>query len=197
MSYTSPFLTPQPYIKKVNTLSSEGITIDDGIAGAVREAADFSTKYGSDFALVNDLKTALDQFNDRWTKALLDSRDAASTVSAYLQRFDQVFLAMIDDISSSKDAQDVVTEFNAFVEEEYPSKKYSLESTPGPKAAFEEIEGLVRPVTQESNHVVSVLQTAPTWEKAVEELKQNLPQVQQGVGGVRSALVSYAVKISN
>lgn len=64
MPYTSPFLTPQPYITKVNSLSSEGITIDDGVARAVREAADFSTKYSSDFALVTDLKTALEQFNE-------------------------------------------------------------------------------------------------------------------------------------
>ena len=67
---------------------------------------------------------------------MLDSRDAASSVSAWLQRmsqsftivaarlmkgpfilagFDQVFLSMINDVQSQQDAKDVVVEFNALL----------------------------------------------------------------------------------
>ncbi|KAJ2925654.1 hypothetical protein H1R20_g11442, partial [Candolleomyces eurysporus] len=192
MSYVSPFIDPQQYISKVNSLSSEGITIDDGIARVVHEVADFSSKYSSNFSLVSELKVALDAFSDRWTKALYDSRDAASSVSGWLQRFDQVYLDMINIIGSQQDAKDVLTEFNAFINEESPSKRYNLEGVPGPKDAFETIEGLV---IQEGKHVISVLDVAD-WGKAVEELKKDLPQVQTGVREIRTALNNYATKLS-
>ncbi|KAJ2913938.1 hypothetical protein MD484_g6476, partial [Candolleomyces efflorescens] len=191
MSYTSPFTNPAQYVSEVNKLSSEGISVDAWFARVIREAADLSGKYSSDFPLTLEVKAALDAFNPRWTKPLLDSRDAASSVSAWLQRFDQVYLAMIADIASQQDARDVVTEFKALQAEEYPSMKYDLEAVPGPKSAFEEIEGLV---TQDSTNIISVLEDSD-WQKGVEELKKTLALVQNGVRQVRTALNNYAVKV--
>ncbi|RXW16189.1 hypothetical protein EST38_g9664 [Candolleomyces aberdarensis] len=181
MSYNSPWIDPQQYISKVNNLSSEGIALDDGIARVVREAAYFSSKYSSNFSLVSELKV-LDEFSERWTKALYDSRDAASSVSGWLNRFDQVYLDMINIIGSQQDAKDVITEFNAFINEESPSGKYNLDGVPGPKDAFRTIEGLA---IQESKHVISVLEGAD-WAKAVET----------GVRDVRNALNNYATKLA-
>ena len=62
MSYVSPFLNPAQYVTKLNGLSSEGITIDEGVDRAIRDAKEFSDKYSTDFALVAQLKTKLDPF---------------------------------------------------------------------------------------------------------------------------------------
>ncbi|RXW12781.1 hypothetical protein EST38_g13073 [Candolleomyces aberdarensis] len=180
MSYTSPFLNYQPYVSGVNNLSAEGITIDEGVARAVRQAADFSNNYSVNWSLV-------------WTKALQQSRDAASSISGWYQRFNQVFLCMINDVESQQDAKDLSTEFKALLREEYPSKKYDLDLTPGPKKAFEEIEGLV---TKESEHIVRVLGDEKDWHKSVTELKKNLPDIQKGVEQIRGALNNYATKLA-
>ncbi|RXW19093.1 hypothetical protein EST38_g6750 [Candolleomyces aberdarensis] len=201
MSYTSPFLNYQPYVSGVNNLSAEGITIDEGVARAVRQAADFSNNYSVNWSLV-------------WTKALQQSRDAASSISGWYQRFNQVFLSMLNDVESEQDAKDLVTEFKALLrvrcfaflrqhclmsvflpasQEVYPSKKYDLESTPGPKKAFEEIEGLV---TKESEHIVRVLGDEKDWHKSITELKKNLLDIQKGVEQIRGALNNYATKLA-
>jgi hypothetical protein len=64
MSYTSPWLSPGQYIGTVNSLSSGGITIDNGVARTVREAQDFASKYSGDFSLVTQLKVSTAQFNE-------------------------------------------------------------------------------------------------------------------------------------
>ncbi|RXW18667.1 hypothetical protein EST38_g7184 [Candolleomyces aberdarensis] len=175
MSYISPFTNPQQYISKVNKFSSEGITIDDGVARRVGEAADFASKYSSYFLLVSELKDLLEQFNGRWTKALLDSRDAALSISAWLQRFDQVFLSTINEVASQQDTKDFVAELNPLLNEEYPTKKQNLGGVPGPKNSFEEIEGLV---TQESKHIIAALQ-ASNWQQGIADLKEDLPQLEE------------------
>ncbi|KAJ2925338.1 hypothetical protein H1R20_g11793, partial [Candolleomyces eurysporus] len=165
MSYTSPWVSPGQYISNVNNLSSEGITIDKGVDRVAREAKDFASKYSAHFSLVTQLATTTAQFNENWTRALQSSRDAASSLSGWLQR-------------------------KAFVAE-HPSQKYQLNSTPGPKSAFEEIEGLA---DKESNHVVGSLQ-GNDWRNGLKKLKENLPAVQRGVQQVRGALNSYATKL--
>jgi hypothetical protein len=63
MAYNSPLADPGPYITKVNELSAEGITIDKGVDGARREAAEFATKYGADFTIVVELQESIDKFS--------------------------------------------------------------------------------------------------------------------------------------
>ncbi|KAJ2912245.1 hypothetical protein MD484_g8169, partial [Candolleomyces efflorescens] len=189
MPYVSPFIDPAQYISKVNKLSTEGITIDEWIGRIVREAADLSA---SDFTLVSEIKKSLDEYSATWTQPLLDSRDAASSLAGWLNRYEQVYLDMINMISTEQDAKDVVTEFNAYLDGQYPTKQYDLTAVPGPKGAFEEIEGFV---TEDGQHIIAVLQGAD-WKQGVEELKKTLPQVQAGVKQVRGALADYATKIT-
>ncbi|KAG8717480.1 hypothetical protein FRC08_007365 [Ceratobasidium sp. 394] len=193
MSYVSPFLNPGQYVTNVSNLSSKSITVDEAMARAVREARDYSGKYSSDFTLVTQLKDALEQFEPRWIESVQDSRDAASALAGFLKRFHDVFLAMINDVESSQDAKDVIAEFKSFLGGPRPSHNYSLESTPGPKKAFEDIEGLM---DQESNHVISIMEDSKNWRKAIQELKQKLPEVQKGVQQVQSALEKYATKLA-
>ncbi|GAB1527222.1 hypothetical protein RhiTH_010397 [Rhizoctonia solani] len=192
MSYVSPFLNPGQYVTDLNNLSSESIAIDEAVARAIREARDFSNKYSSDFSHVTGLKDALEQFEPRWTKSLKDSKDAASSLTAWLKRFDKVFLSLINDVESQQDAKDVITEFQSFLSEEHPTGKYQLDGTPGPKKAFEEIEGLA---DKESKHVADALQDSNDWHKAIAELKQNLPRVQSGVRQIADASEKYATKL--
>ncbi|CAE6482503.1 unnamed protein product [Rhizoctonia solani] len=192
MSYVSPFLNPGQYITNLNNLSSESIAIDEGVARAVREAREFSNKYSSNFSHAAQLKDTLEQFEPHWTKSLQDSRDCASSMSAWLRRFDSVFLNLINDVGSQQDAQDVIAEFQSFSSEERPTSKYQLGSTPGPKKAFEEIESLAE---RESKHVSDVLQDSNDWHKAIAELKKDLPNVQNGVKKIADALEKYATKL--
>ncbi|KAF8678335.1 hypothetical protein RHS04_05700 [Rhizoctonia solani] len=77
-------------------------------------------------------------------------------------------------------------------QEEHPTGKYQLDGTPGPKKAFEEIEGLA---DKESKHVADALQDSNDWHKAIAELKQNLPRVQSGVRQIADASEKYATKL--
>ena len=63
MDFTSPLANPQPYITKVNDLSKESITIDEGVARATREAADFVSKFANNFKIVSDLQASTDKFS--------------------------------------------------------------------------------------------------------------------------------------
>ncbi|RXW21454.1 hypothetical protein EST38_g4410 [Candolleomyces aberdarensis] len=191
MSYTSPWVNPGQYVSNVNSLSSEGITIDKGVDRAAREANDFASRYSARFSLVTQLAATTAQFKENWTKGLQSSRDAASSLSGWLQRFDQVFLSMINDVETEGDAHDLVKEFQSFLQAGHPSQKYQLSSTPGPKSSFEEIEGLA---DKESNYVVESLQ-GNDWRNGLKKLKENLPAVQRGVQQVRGALNSYATKL--
>ncbi|RXW16194.1 hypothetical protein EST38_g9659 [Candolleomyces aberdarensis] len=85
MSYVSPFIDPQQYIIKVNDLASEAILVNDWILRVIHETADFTGEHSSNFSI---LKVFLDQFNENWIKLFQDSRDAASSVSNWLQRAD-------------------------------------------------------------------------------------------------------------
>ncbi|KAJ2927000.1 hypothetical protein H1R20_g10100, partial [Candolleomyces eurysporus] len=191
MSYTSPFLNPQPYVSGVNNLSTEGITIDEGVARALRQAADFSNNYSGNWSLVSSLKDTTAQFNE--AGFLLQSERNLEMPRRPSRPGTKVFLSMINDVESQQDAKDLATELNALLREEYPSKKYQLDSTPGPKKAFEEIEGLV---TKESEHIVQVLHDGKDWQKSTAELKKDLPSIQGGVGKIRGALNNYATKLA-
>ncbi|KAF5323087.1 hypothetical protein D9611_009276 [Ephemerocybe angulata] len=192
MSYNSPFKNADSHVTRVANLTNEAITIDKGVAQATRDAAEFASKYSSDFRLVEDLKTSTQQFSDRWVGALQQTRDAASSISAWYQRFDQVFLALINDIGSQGDAEDVVSEFNSLKNEAYPTSKYHLDDAPGAKSAFNAIEQLV---STESDHVIQVLQGGGNWKDNVAKLNQPLPAVQNGVRQIRGALNTYATKL--
>lgn len=122
---------------------------------------------------------------------LQQTRDAASSISGWYQRFDQVFLSLVGDIASDGDARDVVTEFNSLINEDYPTVKYKLDDAPGVKNSFVELEQLV---TTESNHVIQVLQSND-WKAAVAKLNENLDAVKNGVQGIRKALNQYATKL--
>ncbi|KAF8704723.1 hypothetical protein RHS03_06034, partial [Rhizoctonia solani] len=176
MSYVSPFLNPGQYITNLNNLSSESIAIDEGVARAVREAREFSNKYSSNFSHAAQLKDTLEQFEPY----------------VRITGFDSVFLNLINDVGSQQDAQDVIAEFQSFSSEERPTSKYQLGSTPGPKKAFEEIESLAE---RESKHVSDVLQDSNDWHKAIAELKEDLPNVQNGVKKIADALEKYATKL--
>ncbi|EGN94757.1 hypothetical protein SERLA73DRAFT_187812 [Serpula lacrymans var. lacrymans S7.3] len=157
MSYTSPLVNPQPFITKIKGLSDEGITIDKGVDRGKRDAAEFASKYSANFQFVSELQTSTEQFSTRWVSTLQQTRDAASSISAWYQRFIEVFLSLIDMIGSEGDVKEVIAEFNDFLGETHPSTKYQLDTTPGVKNAFNEIEALA---CVESKHVIDVLQTA-------------------------------------
>ncbi|CCM00801.1 uncharacterized protein FIBRA_02843 [Fibroporia radiculosa] len=194
MAYTSPLANPQTFIAKVNALSNEGITIDKGVARAKRDAADFASKYAANFQLVVELQASADKFSASWVSALQQTRNAASSVSAWLQRFVDVFLSMLDLVTQESDINDVIIEFNNFLAEAHPSSKYQLDNMPGVKTAFSEIEALV---PGEIHHVIDALAKAKAddWSKIVEDLKKELAPVKVGTGNLRTALDSYATKL--
>ncbi|KAF5323047.1 hypothetical protein D9611_009338 [Ephemerocybe angulata] len=184
MTYNSPFLNPDTYIGRIASLSNEAITIDKGVAQATRDAAEFATKYSSDFSLVNELKT-----NSAIAGLKCCSRPA--TLHRPFPAGTSVFLSLVGDIASDGDARDVVTEFNSLINEDYPTVKYKLDDAPGVKNSFVELEQLV---TTESNHVIQVLQSND-WKAAVAKLNENLDAVKNGVQGIRKALNQYATKL--
>ena len=63
MSYNSPLAHPEPYITKLNDLSQEGITIDQGVDRGRREAAEFAAKYSANFTIVLELRESTDEFS--------------------------------------------------------------------------------------------------------------------------------------
>ncbi|QRW17599.1 hypothetical protein RhiXN_02523 [Rhizoctonia solani] len=141
MSYVSPFLNPGQYVTDLNNLSSESIAIDEAVARAIH---------------------ALEQFEPRWTKSCKIPKMLPS-LTAWLKRFDKVFLSLINDVESQQDAKDVITEFQSFLSEEHPTGKYQLDGTPGPKKAFEEIEGLA----DKEQTCADALQDSNDWHKAI------------------------------
>ncbi|KAF6748035.1 hypothetical protein DFP72DRAFT_917940 [Ephemerocybe angulata] len=191
MSYTSPLSSPDSYISRISSLSSEAIAIDKGVDRATRDATEFETKYISDFGLVTDLKTSTHLFSSRWVNVLQQTRDAASSISGWYQRFDQVFLDMINDIASDGDAKDVADEFRAWINEPYPSTTYNLNDVPGLKKSFNDIERLV---TAESQNVIQILE-GNKWKAAVGKLNQDLPAIKNGIQRMRGALNQYATKL--
>ncbi|KAJ2916561.1 hypothetical protein MD484_g3872, partial [Candolleomyces efflorescens] len=191
MAYTSPWLNPGPYSSTVDRLSAEAIAIDEGVYQTVLNAQNFSEKYSGDFSIVTQLKDETSQFNSKWSQELQTSRDAASALSGWLRSFSGVYLAMINDVVTENDAHDLVTEYNAFLKAPYPSAKYPLDDTPGPKKAFNEIEGLA---VTEANHVITSVQ-GNDWQNGLKDLKKDLPAAMQGVTQVRNALNSYATKL--
>ncbi|EGO20235.1 hypothetical protein SERLADRAFT_477619 [Serpula lacrymans var. lacrymans S7.9] len=110
MSYTSPLVNPQPFITKIKGLSDEGITIDKGVDRGKRDAAEFASKYSANFQFVSELQTSTEQFSTRWVSTLQQTRDAASSISAWYQRFIEVFLSLIDMIGSEGDVKEVIAE---------------------------------------------------------------------------------------
>lgn len=76
MSYTSPFLNPQPHISNLNRLSQDGVTLDEGVARGVREAAEAAKKYSADFALA----ALLHEFNQVCTSDPSDHQTPRVTI---------------------------------------------------------------------------------------------------------------------
>ncbi|CCM02034.1 uncharacterized protein FIBRA_04110 [Fibroporia radiculosa] len=194
MSYISPLTNPRPFVAKIDNLSDEGITIDKGVARARRDAADFAGKYVANFQLVSELQASLEQFSSHWVKTLQDTRDAASSISAWYLSFVEVFISMIDDVTNDNDVKGLIAEFYSLLDGGLPSQRYQLDSTPGVKGAFNEIEALV---IEESNHIVDVLKTTndSNRKKVIENLKKELVPVKAGAGEVRQALNKYAAKL--
>jgi hypothetical protein len=75
--------------------------------------------HGHDFPELASVKGQRDGSKARWVTALWPSRDVASEMSAVLQRYDQVFLAMIEDIKTDQDRQDVIKELINFSNESH------------------------------------------------------------------------------
>ncbi|EGN94762.1 hypothetical protein SERLA73DRAFT_162848 [Serpula lacrymans var. lacrymans S7.3] len=194
MSYISPIANPQPFVTKIRGLSDEANTIDSGVGRAKRDAAEFVSKYSADFQIVSELQASTEHFITRWVSTLQQTRDAASSISAWYQRFIEVFLSLIDMIGSEGDVKEVIAEFNNLLGETHPSTKYQLDTTPGVKNAFNEIEALV---CVESKHIIDVLQSAKAsnFSKTVEGLKKEIAPVKLGAAHIRQALNNYATRL--
>ncbi|KAF6748029.1 hypothetical protein DFP72DRAFT_820981 [Ephemerocybe angulata] len=74
-------------------------------------------KYGGDFPGIGAYNTEWIGYNTRWVSHLNLSRDVASGHVALLRRFDQVFLDMVESISSDQDRLEVIQELQQFMDE--------------------------------------------------------------------------------
>ena len=63
MTSSPPLAHPEPYITKLDVLSQEGITIDQGVDRAKRDAAEFAAKYSENFTIVLELRESTEIFS--------------------------------------------------------------------------------------------------------------------------------------
>jgi len=103
----------------IEEVSVAAIEIDNSFDRVGRSFQDMVNKHGHDFPELAGFKREWDGYKDRWVTYLWSSRDVASEMSAVLQRYDQVFLQMIESIKTDQDRQDVIQELLSFSNESH------------------------------------------------------------------------------
>jgi len=103
----------------IEEVSVSAIEIDNSFDRVSRSFQDMINSHGRDFPELTTFKGQWDGYKARWVTHLWTSRDVASEMSAVLQRYDQVFLTMIDSIKTDQNRQDVIKELINFSNESH------------------------------------------------------------------------------
>ncbi|KAJ2914564.1 hypothetical protein MD484_g5834, partial [Candolleomyces efflorescens] len=109
--------------KDIEGIGASAVEIDQAFDRVSRGFKAMVDNHGSDFPEVAGYKNEWDAYQVRWVTNLWQSRDVASEMVAVLKRYDEVYLAMIDDIKTEGDLSDVVKEFTHFAAEEHLTSK--------------------------------------------------------------------------
>ncbi|KAJ2918276.1 hypothetical protein MD484_g2100, partial [Candolleomyces efflorescens] len=114
---------PTDFEKNVQEVGVWANDIDASFDRTTRKFSDLVKKYGKDYPGLKDYSNEWQGYNKRWVTNLLLSRDVASEQSGVLNRFENVFLEMIQTIKTEQDRLDAILELQSFVEEDHSSSQ--------------------------------------------------------------------------
>lgn len=188
MTVVSALINTHSHVAKIARLSLEAVAIDQGVALSLRDGRIFVNRFNEDFRA---LPSSDIDFSKRWSQTLQHARDAASSLSAWFNRFDHIFLAMIDDMKSETDAQDLVAELQAFVSAAGPTTQYHIVDAPGVRKSFTELEHLVH---LETHRLIQIVDSE-SWQSRIQTYKQEVPAIREGIQRIREALNKFATNL--
>jgi len=106
----------QDNVKQVAVWANQ---VDASFNTVTRGFEDMVSRYGQQFPQLANYLNEWKGYQTRWNTYLRDSRDVASQHVAILRRFDQVFLAMVEQIQTNQDRLDVIAELQQFIDEDH------------------------------------------------------------------------------
>ncbi|CAE6431798.1 unnamed protein product [Rhizoctonia solani] len=115
--------TQEEFAKNVEQVGTWANDVDEAFSRVNYSLKNIYDKHGEDFPRLGGFKDEFVEYKERWITLLSKSRNAASETVAFLKRFDQVFLDMVEQIETDQDRKDVIKELEAFSKE--PSDEYT------------------------------------------------------------------------
>ncbi|KAJ2918841.1 hypothetical protein MD484_g1628, partial [Candolleomyces efflorescens] len=114
---------PTEFQKNVQEVGVWANEIDASFDRITRNLSDIVTKYGKDFPKLSEFSDEWTGYNKRWVADLLLSRNVASEQAGVLNRFDKVFLEIVQEIKTEQDRLDAITELQSFIDEDHTSSQ--------------------------------------------------------------------------
>ncbi|KAJ2914562.1 hypothetical protein MD484_g5813, partial [Candolleomyces efflorescens] len=181
--------TPTDFEKNVQEVGVWANDIDASFDQTTRKFSDIVKKYGKDFPELKGYSDEWQGYNKRWVANLLLSRDVASEQAGVLNRFDNVFLEIVQEIETDQDREDAIVELQNFVEEDHSSSQEMSQAFHVLKRDIDHF--VVRLDTYLADKKVELLNAAKTLRADIDSLQAQISDLDKQV--IRLAVASTAL----
>ncbi|TEB33804.1 hypothetical protein FA13DRAFT_1789631 [Coprinellus micaceus] len=159
----------QANVEQVGVWANE---VDAAFGRVMRSMEDMVQRYGSQFPELAGFRDDWNGYNARWVSHLALSRDVASEDVTILRRFDQIFLAMVENIVTDQDREDAIIELQSFIDEDHSDSDRMAKG-------FYALQADIQKFLDRFNKYV---------EDKGEELKQRAKELQVTINGLQSTI---------
>ncbi|KAG8697442.1 hypothetical protein FRC08_006529 [Ceratobasidium sp. 394] len=177
------------FIENVAQVGTWANQVDEAFDRVTKSFAKLKNDIGKELPEFGGYNDQWIEYNKRWVTHLAKSRDVASKNASIVRRFDQVFLATIDDIKTDQDRQDAIKELEAFTNER--NDELSTEMYQGFLNLKRDIEDFVKRLYAfiESKNT-ELLQRAKEVKIAIDTLKGDIDDLDGKIKDATTALAA-------
>lgn len=152
---------------------------DEAFGRVKRGLEDIWEKYGKDFPDLAKFRADWLSYNARWVTLLSTSRDVASTHINILERYDKVFLRMVEEIKDDQTREDAIEELGRFASEDH-SESHRM------SVAFGALQ----------KDILNFVERFDAWIESVgTDLKEQAVELRSALDGLQRTIVSLTVQI--
>lgn len=107
------------FAENVAQVATWAVQIDEAFDRVTRGLTALTAEFSGTFPKLVEFRDEWKDYNSRWVSHLALSRDVASEHASVLNRFDKVFLDMVEQIRTNQDRLDVIAELGQFANEDH------------------------------------------------------------------------------
>ncbi|KAF6748032.1 hypothetical protein DFP72DRAFT_583515 [Ephemerocybe angulata] len=182
------------FANNVGQVGTWAVQVDEAFDRVTRGLHALVSSFGSQFPPLAGYYSEWSKYNQDWITHLLLSRDVASEHMSVLKRFDQVFIDMVQNITTDDERMDVISELDQFVSEDHDRSAEMSQGFLNLKAHIEDF--VVRFSAWIATTSTQLEQRAKELQLEIDNIKKELQELDKQIQEATKALLGSAAGAS-